>query len=576
MPLISRENIAASMPLRGKRAALLRRYVTLENDRSSWRTHWMELSDYLLPRRGRYLLEAQNSRGRKRNSKIIDSTGTQALRTLGAGLISGMTSPARPWFRFGTPDPDMMDQNEVKVYLSEVETICRAILHRSNFYNAAYTTYMELGGFGTAPLYRQRNFDSVIRFRPLTAGEYVIAEDHTGKIDTLGRSFTMTVSQVVEKFVVQLDGSADWSGVSKATKKLWDNRQYDELVPVIHMIQPRRKSERDLESNTNLDMPFISAYFEEGAEGDQLLEESGYERLPAYVPRWDVLSGDVYGRSPGMDNLGDIKQLQHQQKRKAQAIDKHVNPPMTAPSSLRGKPSTVLPGGTTYVDPAQGTQGFQPAYLVQPRLNEMLMDIQEVQDRIQRGFYADLFAMMLNSDRRDITATEVVERHEEKLVLLGPVLQRLNTELLDPLLDDVFSFAQEAGLLPSPPEVLAGVDLRVEYISLLAQAQQAASASALERTVGFAGNLIGVFPEIVDNFDADEVIRQYADVMGNDPAILHDSKTVEDKRTARAEQVQQVAQQEQMMNMAEGAKTLSEADTQNPNALTELLGAGIG
>lgn len=120
-----------------------------------------------------------------------------------------------------------------------------------------------------------------------------------------------------------------------------------------------------------------------------------------------------------MDHLPDVRQLQHQQKRKAQAIDKMVNPPMTAPTSLKGKPSTVLPGQTTYVDPIQGnTQGFVPAYLVQPRIQEMMVDIQEVQNRIQRGFYADLFAMMINSDRRQMTATEVVERHEEKLVLL--------------------------------------------------------------------------------------------------------------------------------------------------------------
>jgi hypothetical protein len=229
--------------------------------------------------------------------------------------------------------------------------------------------------------------------------------------------------------------------------------------------------DRDTSKKDALNMPFKSCYFELASESDELLMESGYRKFPAYVPRWDVLSGDVYGRCPGMDTLGDIKQLQHQQKRKAQAIDKMVNPPMVAPTSLKGKPSTVLPGQTTYVDPMQGGQGFVPAYQVQPRISELQVDIAEVQNRIQRGFYADLFAMMINSDRRQMTATEVVERHEEKLVLLGPVLQRINVELLDPLLDDVFEYALEAGLLPEPPEALAGEELEVEYISLLAQAQ---------------------------------------------------------------------------------------------------------
>ena len=519
-------------------------------------------------------MEKQSTRGRKRNNNIIDNTATQAVRTLAAGLMSGMTSPARPWFRFGTADPDMMDHDEVKVYMAEVEGICRSILHKSNFYNTAYSVYTELGSFGTAPLYRQRSFDSVIQFRPFTAGEYVMAEDHFGRIDTIGRSFTMTVAQVVGKFVIQPDGKFDWKGTSKATRDLWDKKNYDELVPVIHLIEPRHMSDRDMTKPDQVNMAFKSLYFEEGGTGDDVLFEGGYERLPVYVPRWDVLSGDIYGRSPGMDCLGDIKQLQHQQKRKAQAIDKMVNPPMTAPTSLRGKPSTVLPGGTTYLDPTQGGQGFVPAYHVQPRLNEMLLDIQDVQERIQRGFYADLFAMMINSDRRNITAHEVSIKYEEKLVLLGPVLQRLNVELLDPLLDDVFSFAQDAGLLPDPPEILADADLRIEYISLLAQAQQAVGASAIERTMAFAGNMVAVFPDIIDNVDADKALRDYGEIVGVAPDMMVDTASVEEARKARAQELQQQQAMEQAGQMAQGAKVLSEADTQNPNALTDLLGGG--
>jgi hypothetical protein len=574
MPVINPGNLGDNIPPNGKRSRILRRYVTLENDRSSWRSHWMELSDYLIPRRGRFLYTSMDDRGKKRNNKIIDSTGTQALRTLSAGMMSGMTSPARPWFRFSMEDDTLMDDHAVKTWLADVERIVRGILQKSNFYNSAFTVYSELGAFGTAPLYRQRSFDSVIRFRPFTAGEYVIAENESGVVDTLGRSFTMTVSQVIQKFVIQQDGGEDWTGVSRATRNLWNQKNYDTLVPIIHLIEPRRKAERDPNNFSHAHMPFKSQYMEQGAENDELLDIRGYRKFPAYIPRWDVLPGDVYGRSPGMDELGDIKQLQQQQKRKAQAIDKMVNPPMTAPTSLRGKPSSVLPGQTTYVDPSQGGQSFVPAYQVQPRLNEMQQDILEVQQRIQRGFYADLFAMMINSDRRNITATEIVEKQSEKLVLLGPVLQRLNTELLDPLLDDVFDFAQEAGLLPEAPEALQGVELRVEYISLLAQAQQAVAASALERTMGFVGNMVAVFPEAADNINADEAVRQYAEVLGNSPDLMNDSKEVDSKRKAKAEAAQAAQAMETAQVGAQGAKVLSETDTQNPNALTDLLGRG--
>jgi hypothetical protein len=568
------ENLMNSS-LKGKRGAIFLRWKRLEDDRSSWRSHWIEISDYLIPRRGRYLIESQSTKGRKRSNKIVDNTGGQSLRTLAAGMMSGMTSPARPWFRLQTPDPEMMDAAGVKDWLGQSERIIRTILTRSNFYNSASTIYTELGAFGTGALYRRRHPTDIVSFRPFTAGEYVIAEDEYGNVDTLGREFTMSVSQVVEQFVIQRDGTEDWSNVSKTVKRLWDQKNYDERIEIIHLIQPRRMEERDLTRPLDpKNKAFMDVYMEKGADGDKLLQEGGFDRFPAYCPRWDVLGGDVYGVSPGMEYLGDIKQLQHEQKRKAQAIDKMVNPPMVGSLSLKGKPSTVLPGGTTYVDPQQGSQGFQPAYLVQPRINEMMMDIQEVQGRIQRGFYADLFAMMINSDRRMMTATEVAERHEEKLVLLGPVLQRLNTELLDPLIEDVFLFAYEAGMLPPPPPAIEGVDLEVKYISLLAQAQEAVAAASIERTFSFAGNLSAVFPEIVDNLNADEAIRNYGEILGTSPEILRDADQVEAIRAQRREAQQAEQQMMQLQQGAQAAKVLSEADTQNPNALTALLQGG--
>jgi len=570
---VTPENLMSTSSYKGRRGTALRRYQHLENDRSSFWSHWQEISDYTIPRRGKYLIENQNSRGRKRMGKIIDSTGTQALRTLAAGMMSGMTSPSRPWFRFALEDPDIGDSHEEKSWLAKAEHTVRAILHKSNFYNSMFTVYEELGAFGTAPMYRQRNFNSVIRFRPFTAGEYVIAENDQGVVDTVGRYFTMTVAQVVRKFVMQPDGSMDWTGVSRTTRRLWDQQDYDSLIPIIHMIQPRDIADRDLSRKDQMSMPFKSVYFEYGGEGNDLLFEGGFNRLPIYCPRWDVRPGDIYGQSPGMETLPDIKQLQQQQKRKAQAIDKMVNPPMVASVQLRGKPTSVLPGANTYVDPSQGGQGFAPAYQVQPRIQEMMMDIQEVQNRIQRGFYADLFAMMINSDRRQITATEVVERHEEKLMLLGPVLQRLNTELLDPMLEDVFEFALEGDLLPPPPESLQGQELKIEYVSLLAKAQQATTASAIERTLGFAGNLAAVFPRVPKMINEDEALRQYSEIVGNSPSVLRSKKDVDQMIAAE----QQAAQAEQQMGMAsqgaQAAKLLSETDTQNPNALTQLLGA---
>lgn len=564
--------------LKGDMGTCLTRFKKLENDRSSWRSHYMEITDYLLPRRGRYLFESANTRGRKRSSKIIDNSGGQALRTLSAGMMSGVTSPSRPWYRL-TVDDYLMDFPDVKNWLIEAERVTRRLLASTNFYNVAHTCYTELGAFGTHAIIRQPHPTKLRRYRPFTAGEYVIAENKFGEVDTLGREFAMTVSQIVEMFVFdKMTGSYDWSKVSAAVKRLWENKNYDEEVKIIHMIQPRRKDARDMTRRDGKNRPVMDVYFEEGADKDVFLQEGGYDKFPAFAPRWDVLGGDVYGVSPAMEHLGDIKQLQHEQKRKAQAIDKLVNPPMVASTALKGRPTTVIAGGTTYIDNLQGQSGFAPAYMVQPRIQEMMYDIQEVQERIQRGFYADLFAMMINSDRRQITATEVAERHEEKLVLLGPVLQRLNVEMLDPIVEDAFIAALEAGMLPPVPEALQGVEINVKYVSLLAQAQEAVAAASIERTFGFAGNLSAVMPDILDNLDGDEALRQYSDILGNGPDILRDPTAVQALRRQRAEQMAAQQQAEQMavtagaaQQGAQAAKVLSETDTTTPNALSQLL-----
>lgn len=576
------ENLLSS-PLTGKRGSAYKRYRKLEDDRSSWRSQWIELTDYLLPRRGRYLLESQNSKGRKRNSKIVDNTAGQALRTLSAGMMSGLTSPARPWFRIMPEFDELMNEPGVKIYLGQVEGILRRMLAATNFYNSASTTYFELGAFGTAPVMRRQHPQLTVHYKNFTAGEYVIAENEFNQVDTIGRNFTMTVSQVVEEFLWDpVNERIDWERASATTKRLWDQKNYDEQIEIIHMIQPRRTKDRDLTRMDGLNRPYADLYFEAGADRDVFLREDGFNRLPVFVPRWDVLGGDVYGYSPGMEQLGDIKQLQHEQKRKAQAIDKMVNPPMRAATSLKGKVTTTLPGGTTYVDPMQGQDGFAPVYQVQPRINEMMMDIQEVQQRIKSGFYADLFAMMISSDRRQMTATEVAERHEEKLVLLGPVLQRLNSEFLDPMIEDVFLIAAERGMLPEAPEALQGSELKIKYVSLLAQAQEAAAAASMERTLGFAGNLAGIAPDVLDNIDMDAAIREYSEILGNSPGVIRELEQVKSMREKREQERQAAMQAEQAQAAAstaqqgaEAAKLLSDTDTQNPNALTSILGGRL-
>ena len=545
-----------------KTSEYMKRWSDIKDERSTFFGHWQELSDYIMPRRGRFLTSKSND-GSKKNGKIIDSTGSMAVRTLSAGMMSGITSPARPWFRLATPESALMEQSDVKQWLFSVEKLMRDIFSRSNLYNSLQTVYEELAVFGTGAMLISEDFDDVIRCYPFTVGEYGLAQSHRLQVDTFYREFNMTVAQLIEKFGMD--------NVSDAVQNAYRTGQLDMNIEVLHIIEPNTAREYGKKDNKN--MPYHSCYVEKGSKNDRKLSDKGYEEFPVLAPRWHVTGVDIYGRSPGMDVLGDVKALQIEQKRKAQGIDKMVNPPLQAPSSLRGQSASVLPGGVTYVDTMQGAQGgFRPTYEVNPRLGELAQDIAETQARIQQGFYSDLFQMMMMSDRRQITAREVDERHEEKLLMLGPVLERLHTELLNPLIDRTFNIMARSNLLPPAPEELAGVTLKVEYISMMAQAQKAVGTGAIERLAGFVGNMSAVKPEVLDKFDADQTVDEYAEMLGVPPKIVVSDDIVQQTREARAEQQQQMQQMEQAAQGAQAAKVLADADTGGQNALTDVIG----
>jgi hypothetical protein len=314
-----------------------------------------------------------------------------------------------------------------------------------------------------------------------------------------------------------------------------------------------------------------------------MLRQSGFDEFPAMAPRWDVTGEDIYGTDcPGMTSLGDVKALQIEEKRKAQAIDKMSNPPLSGPATLRNVPVSSLPGGLTIYDQGE-RQALAPVYQVDPRIQELMLDIQRTEQRIERAFYADLFLMLSMSDRRQITAREVEERHEEKLLMLGPVLERLHNELLDPLIDRTFAVMLRAStdgngrwldraVIPEPPQELRGVDLKVEYISILAQAQKAVGTVGIERIAGFVGGIAALNPEVVDKLDLDQMVDDYGELTGVSPKLVRPDDDVVARRAQRAKQLAAQQAIAQAQPMAETAKTLTEAKPDGEDMLSQLTG----
>jgi hypothetical protein len=537
---------------------LFTRWGQLKSERASWYAHWQELTSYILPRNGRYFVQDRN-RGYRRHNNIYDSTGTRALRTLGAGMMSGATSPARQWFRLATPDPELNSFTPVKLWLDDVTKRMQRVFQKSNTYNSLHQMYEELGCFGTSASIMLPDFQNVIHHYPLTCGEYCISTDAKGRVCTLYREFDMTVSQMVKEFGLE--------NCSVSVQNMYRTGSLDQWVPIIHAIEPR--ADRDIGKRDSKNMPFGSWYFEVGGENGQFLRESGFMQFPALCPRWSVVGGDIYGNSPGMEALGDIKQLQHEQLRKAQAIDYQTKPPLQVPASMKNRDVETLPGGISYYDGA--SNGIKTAFEVNLNLNYLLADIVDCRDRVRGSFYADLFLMLANMQNTRMTATEVAERHEEKLIMLGPVLERLHNELLSPLVDMTFTRMIEAGMVPPAPPDLQGMDLNIEFVSMLAQAQRAIGTNAVDRFVGNLGAIAQMKPDILDKFDQDQWADVYADMLGVDPSLIVADKDVALLRNARNQALAAKEQAAVMQQQSQTVKNMAQAPTEGQNALTDVV-----
>jgi hypothetical protein len=551
---------AGSHPKAPERDKLFTRWGQLKSERASWWAHWQEITTYLLPRNGRYFRQDRD-KGWRRHNNIYDNTGTRALRVLGAGMMAGATSPARPWFRLGTADPDLNNYMPVKLWLDDVQKRMGMVFQRSNTYRALHGIYEELGGFGTAASIILPDYKNIIHHYPVTTGEFCVAQDYQGKICTLYREFEKTVGEMVKEF--------GYKQCSKTVQNLYDRGSLDAWIPIIHAIEPR--ADRDIRKKDALNMPWASYYFEIGGDRNKYLRESGFKEFPAVVPRWATAGGDIYGNSPAMEALGDIKQLQHEQLRKAQAIDYQTMPPLQVPTSMKNRDVERLPNGITFVDANSPSGGIKSMFEVNLNLDHLLMDIQDCRERVRGAFYADLFLMLANATDTRMTATEVAERHEEKLLMLGPVLERLHNELLDPLIETTFSRMLEAGVLPPPPEEMQGMELNVEFVSMLAQAQRAIGTNGVDRFVGNLGMVAQYKPDVLDKFNADEWADAYSDMLGVDPKLIVANDQVAIVRDARNKAAAAQAQTEAMHTQSEVARNLAGAQTTEPSALTNVM-----
>lgn len=535
----------------------------LRSDRLPFWNLWREVANYFLPKRYVWLQSDKESRVRNaKNPYILDSTGTTAARILASGMMNGITSPSRPWFRLRIAGFEH-EGDAVAVWSDEVVRRMLFVMSESNFYNAMAVLYLDLVIFGTAATLIYEDDETVIRCYNPALGEYYLSQNHRLAVDTFAREFKQSVKQMAKNF-----GEENLSETLR-NKYKEGGQQCLHLYDVTHLVEPNYSG-----SGVPSKFKYIETYWETNsiAQG-QVLAQRGFNELPGIFPRWELTANDSYGTSPAMDALPDVIQLQHETKRKAQGLDKMINPPIVADIQLEHRPTALMPNGITFVA-GQNNVGAKPLYQIQAPLQEMTEDIREIQMRIRETFHNNLFNMISQLDSVR-SATEIDARREEKLVLLGSVLDRFESEALGPAISRIYSIMERQGMLPEPPPEIEDAEIEVQYVSILSTAQSAVAAAPVERWVGLVGNLAAVAPEVLQVPDWQEMVRNYGTAIGVHAKNMKSREAVQE--LADAEQARLDAQEAAVAGkeLVDGAQTLSETDVGGgANALQQLLAQG--
>jgi len=516
--------------------------------RSNFENHWQEVADLVIPRKSDII--DQKVRGDKRHTQVFDATAIHSLELLASSLHGMLTSSANRWFSLRFKEVDLNEDDTAKEWLEDVTDKMYVAFQRSNFQQEIFETYHDLCAFGTAAMFVEEDETDIVRFSARHIKEIYISENAKGLIDCIYRRFKLTAKAAVEKFGIE--------NVSRQIQDVQKNSPFED-VEIVHVCKPR-----DIYNPKKLDkmnMPFVSIYFE--MEGSHIISIGGFKEFPYVVPRFLKASNEIYGRSPGMNSLPDVKVLNKMVEVGLKAAQKQVDPPLLVPDDSLMLPIRTAPGSLNYY--RAGSRDRIEALNI--GANNPLGLAMEDQRRkaISQTFHVD---QLLVTENRNMTATEVAERSSEKMRILGPTLGRLQVELLNPTVIRVFNIMLRNNLFKQAPEILVDQEIDVEYVSPMALAQKGQELSSIIRGLEIFGQ-IGAIAPVTDYIDPQGLVKEIIKILGIPAKIIRSDVEVqeitEQKQAAQQQQMEMMnAVQESQVakNVAPAVQALDEANRQ--------------
>lgn len=563
--------------------SVLHRLKAMREYRRNYEERWKDIRDHQLPFIGEFgdTADATN-KARRKDLMISNGVAWLANIAFAAGMESGLTPPSRQWFKFGFSNSAANEDMEAASVLDIRQEIVEYMLHRSNFYNSIHSCYMEIA-HGQAPLGVFASPETGVRFQQYTIGTYYLASGASGRVDTFCREFQMTADQLLEQFGEE--------NLPHAVKDALQNEggRYNKSFTTYWLVMPNRF--RTVGQAGNKNMPYTSLYWidkQSVDEGKGFLFTGGFEEFPVPTARYQTIEGSPYGKGPGWYAEGDARMLQIMKKDLLTAVELMVKPPMKGPASVGDIGGVdLIPGGYTNVNSTGTNPTVEPLFQVPGNPEWLATEIQRTEESIRRTYSADLFLMLDSIDTPQMTAREVMERQQEKLQQLGPVVERLQDEFLSPIIERVYNIAERMGLFPPLPEELAermaDQDIKIEYISPLAQAQKMSGLVNIEQAVSFAGQMAQIYPEALKAIDPIGTVKRYFELLGAPAVMQRSTEEIMQMIAAEQEAMEQQQEQQYMMQQAQAmapaaqaAKNLTDAANDGNPALQNLLGIGGG
>lgn len=515
-------------------------FEALKQDRFGWEYLWQQVSDNIVGRRD---FNTIRTPGDRRMSDIHDITALLSGELLAGALHSLMTNSASKWFRLGVEDPQLSDHPDVRLWIDQIaEPRLYSAINRpeAGFNPQMHEVYFDLTLFCTSAISIEEEVGRgpVFSSRPLM--EVFIGEDPFGRVDTVFRNVRMTARQA----------KARWQ--ERAPKKALDlvsKGKPEERVDILQAIRPNGEVKSGRLDHTG--MPWSSLYLD--AKEKVVIDDGGFWELPIMVTRWSKDAGERYGRGPGITALADAKMLNAMWKTIIKGAQKMVDPPMLMDNDGVLSQLRTSPGSVNIQEATSLRENSVRPLLTQGRPDLGIDLVNRKQQNIQSAFHSEVLPLF-NSPY--MTATQVLELVQQAQRFLSPILGRLQSELLEPMIQRVFGIEMRAGRLGPIPEILADQNIQVEYISPIARAQKASDVSAIVETFQVAAELEQVAPGTMDNLDADLAVREIAEAKGIPVSLVRDASVVMDIRQRQQELAAEQKQKQELLETADAASKL--------------------